>query len=72
MGVYRSLDSGKSWLAIGMKKKVISSLAVNPNDGRIVYAGMGTAFDSGYGQYLYWSHDMGENWKSLPLEIETV
>lgn len=70
-GVYRSLDGGKSWLAVGMRYKVVSSLAVDPRDGYIVYAGMGTAFDSGYGQYLYWSHDMGEEWDPLPLEIES-
>jgi len=70
-GVYRSLDGGKSWLSVGMKNKVVTTLAVDPRAGRIVYAGMGTAFDSGYGQYLYRSDDMGENWSALPLDIET-
>jgi len=70
-GVYRSLDDGNSWLALGLKNKVVSELAVHPQDGRILYVGLGGVFANTYGHYLYWTSDMGKSWDPLPLDTDS-
>jgi photosystem II stability/assembly factor-like uncharacterized protein len=73
-GVFRTMDGGKTW------KKVLfvdentgcSDLAMDPNNPRILFAGMWTMlirtwgrWSGGPGDGLYVSRDSGETWKRL-------
>ncbi len=73
-GVYKTTDGGKSWKRVLHvdAKTGCSDLSVDPQDPRILYAGMWQfrrfpwSFDSGgKGSGLYKSSDGGETWKKL-------
>jgi len=57
-GVWRSTDSGKTWMPGGLEGKVIKSITVSPHDSQVVYAGSMPA-------YLYRSLDGGNSWDEM-------
>jgi len=73
-GIYRSKDGGKSWKKILFvdNKTGASDIAIDPNNDRILYAGMWEAFrkpwflsSGGPGSGLYKSNDGGDHWKNI-------
>ncbi len=63
-GVWRSKDAGATWAYMGLKPTGrISSIAIDPADPQIVYAGaMGRQFSTGPDRGLYRSADGGAHW----------
>lgn len=59
LGVYKSIDGGRSWRAKrkGMQPSSVESLAIDPRDSQILYAGTAYAF--------FISTDGGESWNKL-------
>jgi hypothetical protein len=70
-GVYKSLDAGKSWSHMGLKKSEhIGKILIDPRDSNVVYvASEGPLWSAGGERGLYKSHDGGASW-SLVLEID--
>ena len=76
-GVWKSTDNGANWRALtdGMPSLAIGSLAVDPFNPRVIYAGTGegnASADSYYGAGLYKSLDGGETWRVIPGPISTI
>jgi hypothetical protein len=67
MGLYRSDDSGLKWqlLDTPMSGSMVWSLAVDPSDARVMFAGVGTPSTPG----IYRSTDAGKSWQHRPMEI---
>ena len=61
-GIYKSTDSGKTWYKKGPTLSYVESIAVDPNNPKIVWA---AAKISG----LYKSSDSGETWKEIANDI---
>ena len=59
-GVWRSLDGGTTWTSPGEKLASVISLAVDPDDTRVVYAGTERTG-------LFKSLDQGESWEQFGL-----
>lgn len=57
-GVYRSVDCGRSWAALGLAGQVVKSLAVSPHDSGVIYAGVKPAA-------VYKTSDGGHSWAEL-------
>ncbi|MEE4244392.1 MAG: hypothetical protein V2I33_03215 [Kangiellaceae bacterium] len=64
-GIYKSLDGGKTWKNMGLKKSErISDIIVHPNNSDIVWAAVqGPLWTSGGQRGLYKTTDGGKNWK---------
>lgn len=63
-GVYRSADAGKTWTAAGLAQRLVTALAIDPDDSRILYAGTsgtGPLFAGG----VFRSVDGGVTWSPL-------
>lgn len=56
-GLYRSTDSGESWIDMEVPRQEVYSVLVNP-DGDRLYAGTHPA-------HLYVSEDVGDSWREL-------
>ncbi|MEM9884836.1 MAG: glycosyl hydrolase [Bacteroidota bacterium] len=70
-GVYKSMDGGKSWKNMGLKKSEhLSKIIVHPENSNVVWvASQGPLWNKGGERGLYKSVDGGENWtKSLGNE----
>ena len=57
-GVLRSDDCGLTWRPAGLEGRVVKSLAVNPHDSNVIYAGTKPAL-------LFISRDGGRSWAEL-------
>ncbi len=70
-GVYRSLDGGKSWQNMGLKRSMhIGRIVIHPGDPDIVWvAAMGPLWGPGGDRGVYKTVDGGKNWE-LVLEID--
>ena len=70
-GVYRSLDGGKSWQNMGLKRSLhVGRIVIHPTDPDIVWvAAMGPLWGPGGDRGVYKTVDGGENWE-LVLEID--
>ena len=70
-GVYKSLDGGRSWKNMGLKRSLhIGKIIVHPNDPDVVYvAAMGPLWGPGGDRGVYKTTDGGEN-GNLVLEID--
>lgn len=66
-GIYKSLDGGKTWKCMGLKKtRNIHRIIIDPNNPDIVYAGaIGNPYAENADRGLYKSMDGGENWKLI-------
>jgi len=66
-GIYKSLDGGRTWKCMGLKKtKNIHRIIIDPNNPDIVYAGaIGNPYAENADRGLYKSTDGGENWKLI-------
>jgi photosystem II stability/assembly factor-like uncharacterized protein len=65
-GIYRSVDGGKSWENLGLKKSEhIGRVVVDPRDSKVVYvAAEGPLWGAGGDRGLYKTTDGGKNWKA--------
>jgi photosystem II stability/assembly factor-like uncharacterized protein len=66
-GVYRSLDGGKTWKNMGLKRSEhIGRIVVDPRDSNVVWvAAQGPLWRSGDDRGLYKTVDGGETWKKV-------
>lgn len=69
-GVYKSVDGGKNWKNMGLKKSEhIGKIIIDPNNSNVVYvAAQGPLWGSGGDRGLYKTIDGGQSWKKV-LEI---
>ena len=67
MGLYRSDDGGAKWrlLDTPMKGSMVWSMAIDPVDPKVMFAGTGTPSKPG----IYRSTDGGTSWEHRPMEI---
>jgi photosystem II stability/assembly factor-like uncharacterized protein len=70
-GVYKSLDGGRSWKNMGLKRSLhIGKIIVHPTNPDVVFvAAMGPLWGPGGDRGVYKTTDGGENW-TLVLEID--
>ncbi|MCI0416816.1 glycosyl hydrolase [bacterium] len=66
-GVYRSLDGGKTWENMGLKKSEhIAKIIVHPENSSIIYvAAQGPLWAAGGDRGLYKSTDRGKTWDQV-------
>ncbi|REL25602.1 glycosyl hydrolase [Thalassotalea euphylliae] len=66
-GIYKSLDGGKTWKNMGLKKSErISDIIVHPTNSNIVWAAVqGPLWTGGGERGLYKTTDGGETWKQV-------
>jgi photosystem II stability/assembly factor-like uncharacterized protein len=66
-GVYKSLDSGKTWTNMGLKDtRHIARIVINPGDPNIVYvAAMGHLWGPNMERGVYKTTDGGKTWKKI-------
>jgi photosystem II stability/assembly factor-like uncharacterized protein len=72
-GVWKSTDSGATWIPIFDKQPVasIGAIAVAPSNPNVVYVGTGEADirgDVSYGNGMYKSYDAGKTWQHIGLD----
>jgi photosystem II stability/assembly factor-like uncharacterized protein len=67
IGMYKSLDAGKTWSHIGLDAtRQIGRVVVDPNDPKRLYvAALGHVYDSNPDRGLYRSTDGGATWKKV-------
>jgi len=67
MGLYRSDDGGAKWrmLDTPMTGRMVWSVAIDPIDPSVMFAGTGTPSKPG----IYRSTDAGKSWELRPMEI---
>jgi photosystem II stability/assembly factor-like uncharacterized protein len=58
-GVFKSVDAGESWFAMGLRERTVTALAVDPRQPDVIYAGVA---NQGLYQGLYQSRDGGSTW----------
>jgi photosystem II stability/assembly factor-like uncharacterized protein len=66
-GIYRSVDGGKNWENLGLKKtEHIGRVVIDPRDSKVVYvAAEGPLWSACGDRGLYKSTDGGKNWKAV-------
>src|SRR6185312_2338839 len=66
-GVYKSVDGGKSWENVGLKKSEhIGKIVIDPRDSNVVYvAAQGPLWAAGGDRGLYKTTDGGKTWKAV-------
>lgn len=66
-GIYKSLDGGKTWKNMGLKKSErISDIIIHPTDSNTVWAAVqGPLWTGGGERGLYKTTDGGETWKQV-------
>jgi len=66
-GIYKSLDGGKTWKNMGLKKSErISDIIIHPSNSDIVWAAVqGPLWSSGGERGLYKTTDGGKTWKQV-------
>ncbi len=66
-GVYKSLDGGKNWMAMGLEKtRHIHKILIDPTDPNTVYIGaIGSPWGSHEERGVYKTTDGGKSWKHI-------
>jgi photosystem II stability/assembly factor-like uncharacterized protein len=66
-GVYKSVDGGKTWSNVGLKKSEhIGKIVVDPRNSDVVYvAAQGPLWSAGGDRGLYKTTDGGKSWKAV-------
>jgi photosystem II stability/assembly factor-like uncharacterized protein len=66
-GLYKSEDAGKTWKNVGLQKSEhIGKIAIDPQDGNIVYvAAYGPLWSAGGDRGIYKTTDGGKTWKQV-------
>ncbi len=66
-GVYKSMDDGKTWTNMGLKRSEhISKIIIHPDNSNIVWvAAQGPLWNKGGERGLYKTIDGGKNWKRV-------
>ena len=66
-GVYKSIDGGKTWNNVGLKKSEhIGKIVVDPRNSDVVYvAAQGPLWSAGGDRGLYKTTDGGKTWKAV-------
>jgi photosystem II stability/assembly factor-like uncharacterized protein len=66
-GLYKSVDAGKTWMAIGLRNThIISNIVVDPNNPKRVFvAAMGHVFADNSERGIYRSTDGGNTWEKV-------
>jgi photosystem II stability/assembly factor-like uncharacterized protein len=66
-GIYKSVDGGKSWENLGLKKSEhIGRVVIDPRDSKVVYvAAEGPLWSASGDRGLYKTTDGGKNWKAV-------
>ena len=66
-GVYKSLDGGKTWIDLGLKKtETISKILLDPTNPDVAYVGaLGTNWGATKERGLYKTTDGGITWKNI-------
>jgi photosystem II stability/assembly factor-like uncharacterized protein len=69
MGLYQSDDGGARWRLLDnpLRGAMVWSMAIDPTDPRVMFAGTGTPSKPG----IYRSTNGGTNWEQLPVDIAT-
>ncbi len=67
LGMYKSVDEGKTWTHIGLENtEHIGKVVIDPNDPNRVYvAALGHAYDANPDRGVYRSTDGGATWKKV-------
>ena len=67
IGIYKSVDEGKTWTHIGLEKtSQIGRIAVDPtNPNRVYVAALGHVYDANPDRGVYRSIDGGAHWKKI-------
>ena len=73
-GVYKSLDSGKTWENIGLNNAgLIGAVEIHPNDSKTVFvAAIGHPFKPNKERGIFKSIDGGKSWKNVLFIADTV
>ncbi len=74
MGIFKSMDAGKTWSNIGLQaSRHISRIAVDPRNPRhVLVAAMGSAYGAGPERGVFLSNDAGATWqKTLYKDPDT-
>lgn len=66
-GVYRTLDAGRTWAAMGLEETgAIDAVLVDPRDPDVVYVGaLGNTWRDGEERGVYKSTDGGRTWRKI-------
>ena len=67
MGVYKSINGGKTWQFMGLgNTNRIGDILVDPNDSNRIYvAALGALYSKGSNRGIFVSNDAGKNWKKV-------
>lgn len=67
MGIFKSLDGGKTWSHLGLEAtKTIHRIVIDPSNPQVVYVGaMGDPFTPNTDRGLYKTTDGGKTWKKI-------
>ncbi len=73
-GVYKSVDAGKTWKNIGLRKTGhIGAIEINPNDHNIVFvAAIGNAFRANNERGVFRTKDGGKTWEKVLFLSDTT
>lgn len=73
-GVYKSIDAGKTWRNVGLKKTGhIGAVEIHPENNQIAFvAAIGQAFNANEERGIYRTKDGGENWEQVLFLSDTT